>query len=304
MKVVALAGGTGSAKLLRGLASTVPELTVVANVGDNFWVHGLYVCPDIDIAMYTLAGVSDERHGWGIGGDTFAVLGHLGRLGQETWFQLGDADLATSIVRTELLRKGRSLTEATAYLGRSFGISHRLLPSTDSDLETWLVTNIGRMHLQEYWVKNRGKPRVSRVLYKGAAKAEPTPSVREAILRADVVVLCPANPVTSIGPILAIKGMRQLLSASSAEVVALSPMTGKGPFSGPAGRLMKQLGVRPDSAGVAALYSDFLDRLVIDRRDEHLVHRVEDAGVSCSVANTRMKNKDDEMRIASVLLRD
>lgn len=304
MKVVALAGGTGSAKLLRGLASSVRELTVVANVGDNFWVHGLYVCPDVDIAMYNLAGISDRRRGWGMRGDTFAVLAQLGRLGEETWFQLGDLDLATSIVRTALLRRGASLTEATSRIGRSLGVPHRVLPATDTDLETWLETDIGRIHLQEYWVKHHGKPRVSRVIYRGAAKAKPSPPVKEAISRADVIVICPANPVTSIGPMLAIRGMRQALSTCTARVVALSPMVGRGPFSGPAGRLMKQLGMRPDSAGVAALYSDFLDRFVIDRSDRSLVGRVEDTGVSCSLLNTFMKDRADERRVASVLLRD
>jgi len=302
MRVVALAGGTGSAKLLRGLAGVIPSLTVVANVGDNYWVHGLYVCPDIDIAMYTLAGISDELKGWGIKGDSFAVLGQLANLGEETWFRLGDMDFATSILRTRLLLTGRSLTEVTLRLCRALGVRSRILPATDSKLETWMLTRTGRTHLQEYWVRDRGGPRVERVEYEGAGRARPTSLVSDAISRADVVLLCPANPVTSIGPILAIRGMRRLLSECKARVVAVSPMVGSGPFSGPAGRLMRGLGTRPDSAGVASLYADFLDELVIDRRDAGLRRRVEELGVTCSVADTFMRTRSDERRLASVLL--
>jgi LPPG:FO 2-phospho-L-lactate transferase len=303
VRVVALAGGTGSAKLLRGLAGSVPNFTVVANVGDNYWAHCVYVCPDIDIAMYTLAGVSDERKGWGIEGDSFIVTDQLARLGEEAWFRLGDLDFATSFFRTKLLLAGRTLTGVTEMLRTAFRVKQRILPATDSDLETWMVTEAGRMHLQEYWVRDQGRHRVERLEYSGARRARPTAAVNEAISRADRVLICPANPVTSIGPILAIGGMKRLLSRCKARVTALSPMVGKGPYNGPAGRLMRDLGVRPDSVGVAALYAGFVDELVIDRRDAGLRRQIEGRGVSCSTAETLMRTRSDERRLASMLLR-
>ncbi len=302
MRVVALAGGTGSAKLLRGLATLTSQLTVVANVGDNFWFHGLYVCPDVDIALYTLAGIADEEKGWGVRGDTFKALGQLGGLGEETWFRLGDMDLAASMVRTGLMRAGKSLTQATLRLAKALEVPHPILPATDSAVETWMLTKSGAMHLQEFWVRERGRPRVTKVEYRGARRASPTRQVERALAQADKVVLCPANPITSIGPIVAVNGMRKLLSRSNAEVVALSPMIGARPYSGPAGRLMRQLGLRPDSAGVASLYSGFLDRLVIDRSDLALSEKVAESGVECSAADTRMRSRSDERRIARVLL--
>ncbi|MDG6901435.1 MAG: 2-phospho-L-lactate transferase [Nitrososphaerota archaeon] len=302
MKVVALAGGTGSAKLLRGLATLTSQLTVVANVGDNFWFHGLYVCPDVDIACYTLAGVADAKKGWGVEGDTFKALGQLGDLGEETWFRLGDMDLAASMVRTGLLRAGRSLTEVTLRLAKALEVPYPILPATDSAVETWMRTESGAMHLQEFWVRERGRPRVTEVEYRGARRASPTRQVERALAQADKVVLCPANPITSIGPIVAVNGMRKLLSRSKAEVVALSPMIGARPYSGPAGRLMRQLGLRPDSAGVASLYSGFIDRLVIDRSDLALSEKVAESGVECSAADTRMRSRSDERRVARVLL--
>ena len=302
MKVVALAGGTGSAKLLRGLARLTRDLVVVANVGDNYWFHGLYVCPDVDIAVYTLAGISDERAGWGICGDTFNVLGQLAKLGGETWFKMGDADLATAIVRTAMLSSGKTLTEATSLIRKALGARVPVLPATDSPVETLMLTQAGSMHLQEFWVKNRGRPLVKGMRYSGADRASPTPQVKKALARADRVILCPANPITSIGPIIAIKGMKALLSGCDARVVALSPMVGNRPYSGPAGRLMKQVGVRPDSVGVASLYARFVDELVIDRKDEGLKEEVEGLGVSCRVADTLMNTRLQEKKLASVLL--
>lgn len=302
MRVVAFAGGTGSAKLLRGLAPLTSQLTVVANVGDNFWFHGLYVCPDVDIALYTLAGIADEEKGWGVRGDTFKALGQLGALGEETWFRLGDMDLAASMVRTRMMRAGKSLTQVTLRLAKALEVRHPILPATDSVVETWMLTRAGPMHLQEFWVRERGQPRVTKVEYRGARSASPTSQVERALAQADRVVLCPANPITSIGPMVAIKGMRRLLSRSNAEIVALSPMIGGRPYSGPAGRLMRQLGLRPDSAGVASLYSGFLDRLVIDRSDLALAEKIAESGVECSAADTRMRGRSDERRIARVLL--
>jgi LPPG:FO 2-phospho-L-lactate transferase len=297
MKVVALAGGTGSAKLLRGLSRLPIDLTVVANVGDNFWAYGVYVCPDVDTATYTLAGVSGPL-GWGIAGDTFEALGMLGRLGVETWFRVGDRDMAVCLRRTEMIRSGKSITEATLEVARLLGVKPRILPVTDDRLETKVATPRGELHLQEFWVREKGRPRVTGVKYDGGRRARPTPEVVAALASADRVVLCPANPVTSIGPMLAVGGFRRLLKATDARVVGLSPMEGAAPFSGPAGKFLKATRSTPDSYGVAKKYSDFMDCLVISKADAALVDGILVLGMECLMTDTRMKGPADELRLA------
>lgn len=301
MKVAAIAGGTGSAKLLRGLYRLPVDLSVIANVGDNVWMYGAYVCPDVDIACYSLAGVADAARGWGVRGDTFESLASFAAMGLETWFRLGDRDLAFCLARTELMRRGATLTRATEQIRRSLGVICPVLPASDQPVETRVATDQGELHLQEFWVREGGRPRVSGVRYKGASSARPTEQVKEAILRADRVVLCPANPVTSIGPTLAIPGFARLLK-SAERVVALSPMSGRGPLSGPAGKLMKAVGRRPDSLGVADMYSSFLDALLISEKDEGLCRDIEGLGVECAASDTLMKGPADEKRVAKELL--
>ena len=302
MRVVALAGGTGSAKLLRGLSALDVDLTVVANVGDNFWVHGLYVCPDLDIAMYTLAGLANRRQGWGIEGDTFRTLAQLGQIGERTWFALGDMDIATQIVRTRMLREGLTLTSVTERLRKAFRVVQVILPLTDDPVETCILTPAGYVHLQEFWVRDRGRPAVRGVAYRGSSQASFTEEVERAIKRADRVVICPANPVTSIGPMLAVPGFSRRLSRTKARVAALSPMVGRVPFSGPAAKLMKAVGMRSDSVGVAQMYSEFLDSLVIDRSDEGIAGQIEELGIKCVPSDTLMKDRSEEKRIAKEML--
>lgn len=302
MRVVTLAGGTGSAKLLEGLSALDVDLTVVANVGDNVWMHGLYVCPDIDIAMYTLAGFANRRQGWGIEGDTFRTLTQLGQIGEPTWFALGDMDIATQIVRTKMLREGLTLTSVTEKLRNAFGIAQAILPLTDDPVETRILTPAGYVHLQEFWVRDRGRPAVMDVAYKGSSRAKFTKEVERAIKRADRIILCPANPVTSIGPMLAVPGFSGRLSRAKARVTALSPMTGKVPFSGPAAKLMRAVGIRPDSVGVAQMYSGFLDSLVIDRSDECIVSEIEELGIKCIPSDTLMRDRSEKKRVAKELL--
>jgi LPPG:FO 2-phospho-L-lactate transferase len=301
MKVVALAGGTGSAKLLRGLSRLPIDLTVLANVGDNFWTYGVYVCPDVDIATYTLAGISSPR-GWGISGDTFAALQELSRLGEETWFRLGDRDFAVCLTRTEMLRRGKSLTEATGRIASSLGVESPILPVTDDDLETRILTPAGDLHLQEFWVRERGKPKAMGVRYEGARGAKPTRRVAAAVSAADRVIVCPANPVTSIGPMLAMTGFRRLLRETGARIVALSPMEGSTPFSGPAGKLLRATGSLPDSHGVAMLYSDFTDCIIISETDAVLGERIRALGMECVTTGTRIKGPKDELRLARVMI--
>lgn len=297
-----MAGGTGSAKLLRGLARLPIDLTVLANVGDNFWIYGAYVCPDVDIATYTLAGISGRR-GWGIAGDSFKVLRELSRLGEETWFRLGDRDLAACLARTEMLRKGMSLTEATEKLSESLGVGPAILPVTDDRVETRILTADGDLHLQEFWVRERGRPKVTRVRYEGARAAKPTFEVAAALSAADRVIVCPANPVTSVGPMLAVSGFRRLLREADARMVALSPMEGAGPFSGPAGKLLRATGTSPTSYGVARLYSDFLDCMVISEADALLGDRIRALGIECTAADTRMRGPADELRLARAMIK-
>lgn len=302
MKLVALAGGTGSARLLRGLHRLSVDLTVVANVGDNFWTYGVYVCPDIDIATYTLAGVADPTKGWGIAGDTFEVLSRLSSLGAETWFRLGDRDLALCLLRTDLMRRGRTLTEATERIRTALRVQRPILPVSDDPVETRIVTSRGNTHLQEFWVRDRGRPQVHSVLYRGARGARLSPRVAMALTKADRILICPANPVTSIGPMLAIPGLSGALASSKARVVALSPMRRGAPFSGPAGKLMRAIGSRPNSAEVARLYAAFLDCIVISDADSGLCRPIEKLGVRCSTADIRMGGPEDEVRLARVLL--
>jgi LPPG:FO 2-phospho-L-lactate transferase len=302
-RVVVLSGGTGSAKFLRGLQN-VARFTVIANVGDNAWFHGLYVCPDIDIVTYTLAGIADAKKGWGIRGDEFKALGQLKRLGEATWFNIGDLDMATHIFRTALMKKGKNLTEVTATIARRLGVrGATILPATDEEVETHIITKEkGEMHLQEFWVKEKGRLTPKRVRYVGARKAHMSKEVAKAISSASRIIISPANPLTSITPILSIGGFRKLLSKSKAKKVAVSPMLGEGAFSGPAAGLLSARGLKPTSEGVARLYKGVIDVLVVDESDRSQARAIERAGVSCVLTSTLMKTREDETRLAKVAM--
>ena len=302
MNVVALAGGTGSAKLLRGLQHEAGDFTVISNVGDNFWHHGLYICPDIDIALYTLAGMADTTRGWGIQDDTFSVLSRLKAMGEESWFNIGDADLATHIFRTERIGRGDRLGEITALLAARLGVEETVIPCTDDNLETYISTDGGTMHLQEFWVKKRGEPEVMGVEYRGAEAALPGPGIEGEIARADVIVFCPANPVTSILPILAVGGMREAISRSKARRVAISPIVGAAPVSGPAGKMMRGLGLDSNSASVAKLYSGLVDVMLIDASDVSQRGEIEKEGMKPIATSILMKDLEDEWRLAKSVL--
>jgi len=302
LKVVALAGGTGSARLVRGLSSLGVDLSVIANVGDNVWMHGLYVCPDIDTAMYTLAGISDSRNGWGLEGDTFYMLRQLSRLGEATWFALGDMDTAIHIARTRMLHEGEVLTSITDKLCKAFKISQKVLPLTDNPIETRIFTNRGSLHLQEFWVRDRGLPKVTSVKHIGASQAHFTKDVCKAIENADRIVVCPANPVTSIGPMLAVPGFTRLLRKTKARITALSPMIGQAAYSGPAAKLMESMGMVPSSVGVAEKYAQFADSMIIDRRDKEEANEIEELGVKCAISDTLIVDSAAEVRLSKELL--
>jgi len=233
--ITALAGGVGAAKFLTGLVKLVPEeeLTVIVNTGDNIILHGLYISPDTDIITYTLADIVDEKKGWGIRGDTFHCLEALEKLGQQTWFRLGDKDMATHLYRTTLLRKGLTLSEVTAQIARSFGLKLAILPMTDNRFETRIKTRDGTVHFEEYLVKRKARDEVLGVSYSGLNNAEPAEGVLDSIANSELVVLCPSNPIVSIGTILAIRGVKNALRKTHARKVAISPIVAGSPIKDP-----------------------------------------------------------------------
>ena len=302
--ITTLAGGVGAAKFLQGLIKVVPpsKTTVIVNTGDDIDFHGLHVSPDLDIIMYTLAGVVDEEKGWGIKNDTFNCLKMLEQYGQETWFHLGDRDLATSIRRTYLLRMGFSLSQASDSLRKSFNLEENLLPMTDSEFRTYILTDFGRIHFEEYLIKRQAKGKVLGVDFEGADKAIPAKGVLEAIEESDGIIISPSNPIVSIGTILSVKGIRNALRQTKATIVGVSPIVGGATIKGPADKLMRGLGLDVSAYGVVLLYKDFLDGFVIDALDESLQERIEGLGLRVSVTNTIMKSLDDKTRLAKTVL--
>jgi LPPG:FO 2-phospho-L-lactate transferase len=302
--LVVLSGGTGGAKLIEGLSHEVnsAELTIICNTADDFVLHGLHICPDLDTIMYTLAGISDPAKGWGILDDTFTILAQLEKLGAEAWFKLGDRDIATHIIRTHLLRAGLRLSDVTDRLRTHLGVKTRILPMSDDEIETRIETSEGEISFQEYFVKRRWQPEVKRVFYAGVEKSRAAPGVLGAIHDAAKIVICPSNPVTSIGPILAIPAVRNALTETKASVVGVSPMIGESAISGPAHKLMAAQGMNPSVFGVAKGYADFLDQFVIDREDEKLRTKIESLGIKTAATSVIMNSLDDKRRLAREVL--
>jgi LPPG:FO 2-phospho-L-lactate transferase len=300
--ITVVAGGTGSVKLVRGLARVAGDLTVVANVGDNIWLHGLYVCPDIDTVVYGLGGMLDEKRGWGMQGDTFSFLGQLRRAGEKPWFSLGDKDLAMHVVRTAMMKEGRTLSEVTRFFAERYGVDANVIPATDSEVATMISTATGEMHLQEFWVKNRGRPKVTAVRYAGIEKAEANKAAIEVIRNSDRIIIAPGNPVSSIGPTVAIPGLRAELERARERVVAVSPIIGDKPVSGPAAKYMKAVGLKSSPAGVAAFYRDFAGSLVISKSDAGMSRDISSLGMDSHETNITMASRHDEIRLSRYLL--
>ena len=301
---VVLTGGTGGAKLIEGLGHEVDpaELTIICNTADDFVVHGLNISPDIDTIMYTLAGLSDSAKGWGIQDDSFTVLTQLEKLGGETWFKLGDKDIATHITRTRLLRAGLALAEVTDRLRRCLGIEARILPMSNQPIETRVETSQGEISFQEYFVKQRWQAEVQKVSYARVEKSEPADGVLEAISKAAGIILCPSNPATSIGPILAVPGIRNALNKAKAPVVGISPIIGESAISGPAHKLMAAQRMEPSAFGVAQAYADFLDHFVIDLEDRTLQSKLETLKIKVVASSIRMNSLADKRRLAREVL--
>lgn len=303
--IAVLAGGVGAARFLQGLVQVVPQeqITVIANTGDDREFYGLHVSPDIDIVMYTLAGLVDEKNGWGIVNDTHHTMQQLTQYGNEDWFTLGDRDLATHIHRTNLLRRGKTLSEVTDDIRRHLGLSLRILPMSDQLIATHIQTPRGLIHFEEYFVKYRSADEVQDVVFIGADAARPAPGVLDAIKQADAIFIAPSNPVVSIGSILSVPGIHDALHEASGMIIAVSPIVGGAPIKGPADKLMKGMGREVSAVGVARCYRDFLDVMVIDEQDADLVEAIEDLGIPTVVTNTIMSDLTAKTNLAQTVLR-
>ena len=299
-KVLALAGGVGGAKLALGLARVVSseQLIICVNTGDDDCFHGLHVSPDLDTVMYTLAGLADPQSGWGLAVDTFKALAMLNQYGADTWFNLGDRDLATHIRRTQLLRQGATLSEVTAELCQRLGVHQQVVPMSDDPVRTVLHTDAGDLAMQSYFVQHRTEPRVSSVEYVGSESAQTSPGLRAAIEEADLIVFCPSNPFLSVGPILAVPGVRAGLEKSTALRVAVSPIVGGAAVMGPAAKIMSEMGQEVSGVGVARQYQGLCDLFLIDDQDSHLGPAIQQLGVKPVVSSIIMNTDADKVGLA------
>lgn len=297
-----LAGGTGSAKLVRGLAAITDDLVVISNVGDNIWLYGLYICPDIDTILYALAGLLDEKRGWGVKGDTFNFLRQAGQLGLPSWFSVGDRDLATHIFRTQMLKNGNTLSEVTEAMRKRFEITPKIIPSTDDQVTTTMLTDRGKMHLQEFWVKHKGLPQVKGISFDGSQDAIPNKKAINAIAKAGLVVIAPGNPISSIGPTLAVKDFRHALEEKRDKVIAVSPIIGQRAISGPAVKYMKALGLANSPDGVAKYYGSTVGNIVIAESDHAVAAKIKDMGMNVFETDIMMKDKQAEIGLARYLV--
>ena len=302
--ITVFAGGVGGAKLVLGLANLLKpeELNVVVNTGDDEEFHGLHVSPDIDTVIYTLAGLSNEATGWGIGDESFRTLGRLKEYGMDTWFNLGDLDLATHIVRSKLLKDGLNLTKVTDYLANAVGVEHPILPMSNSDARTIVHTEVGRMSFQEYFVKNRCEPVVTHLEFGGCGETFPSAEVSLALKESTSLILSPSNPYLSINPILALSGVRDDISNFAGIKIAVSPIVGGKALKGPADKLLREMGADVSALGVARQYAGICDVFVIDKQDTELSADIEGLGMNVVVTDTVMNSKRDKVNLAKIIL--
>lgn len=302
--ITALAGGVGAARFLTGLLKLVKEeeLTVIVNTGDDINLFGLHISPDIDIVTYTLAGIVNNEKGWGINADTFNCLNMLKQFNQESWFNLGDKDFATSILRTTMLKNGATLSQITAKVACDLGLKLKILPMTNDKFATHIRTPQGSIHFEEYMVKREAKDQVLEVEYIGVDTATPAPGVIESIMKANHVIVCPSNPIVSIGTILSIKGVRDALKKSKAKKSAITPIVAGSPVKGPADKLLSGLGLEVSAYSVAKLYADFLNTFIIDKADITEKNRIEKLGLEVKITNTLMKDLHSKVELARTVL--
>jgi len=298
--ITLLSGGVGGAKLVRGFIKAFPDqaISIITNTADDAEFYGLHVSPDLDTMMYTLAGLSDDGKGWGIRDDTFQALHQMGRFGEDTWFSLGDKDLATHILRTKMLTGGKSLTQVTSHLSKKLGVTANILPMTDHRVETFIQTDSGTIPFQEYFVLRQRKVKIKKVIFKGVRKARPTSQVIKAIRCAHLIVFAPSNPIVSILPMLSVTGIRRLIMDSSASKMGVSPFLRKKAISGPAKELMESRRFEGSSCGAARFYSGLIDTLFIDREDMKEKEGIEQTGIIPIPAQTIMRDMNDSVRLA------
>jgi len=302
--IVVLTGGTGGAKFVEGLRQVAPteDMIFVVNTGDDLEWWGLYVSPDLDSITYALAGLLSRERGWGVKGDTFYCLQAMGELAEPNWFHVGDRDLALHLVRSKLLAERKTLTEVTGEICKKLGVQARILPMSDARVETRVMTPGGELSFQEYFVQRWYQDPVKSVRFAGASEANPAPGVVEAILSARAVVIAPSNPVTSIGPILAVPGIRAALRETQATVAALSPLIGSAAISGPAGILMAAQGLPVSIAGIAQTYGDFLDILIADLGDQAAAQALDRPGLRVHCTNIIMRTAEDRAKLARTVM--
>jgi LPPG:FO 2-phospho-L-lactate transferase len=302
--ITVLTGGTGGAKFVDGLRQIVApeELTVIVNTGDDLLWWGLYVSPDLDSITYMLAGKLSQERGWGVKGDTFYCLQAMGQLGQPILFHTGDRDVATHIQRSKLLSDGKTLSEVTAEIAGRLGIKTRILPMSNSRVETRVGTPVGELSFQEYFVERWYQDPVESVRYAGASDAEPAPGVIDAIRGSEAVILAPSNPVSSIAPIMAVPGIREALRESRARIAAVSPIVAGAAVSGPAGILMQAQGFPVSIAGIAKFYHDFLDMLIVDLKDRRMADELQKSGMRVHCTQTLMRTQEDRIALAKTVL--
>lgn len=301
--ITVLAGGSGSVKIARGLSKLSEDLAVISNVADNLWLYGLYVCPDIDTITYGLANILDKERGWGIEGDSFMFLEQMKTLGQEHWFRIGDRDLALHLVRTNLIKEGKSLSSITEWIRKSFSISTVILPASDSHIETRIETTQGDMHIQEYWVKNHAELDILNIRYEGIEQADPNPKTLQAIRNSDMIVIAPGNPISSIGPITSMPSIRKELELRKKEVIAVSPIIGNQALSGPASKYLEVMGIESSPAGIASYYSDISSNLVISESDIDYEKQIQNYGVDVYKTDIIMENEQDEIKLSNHILK-
>jgi len=304
-RTTALAGGVGASKLLLGLYHVMDPraLTVVVNTGDDIILHGLKISPDLDIVTYTLSGIVDPAKGWGFRRETFHALKRLAKYGRADWFNLGDRDLATHIHRTAMLAEGKALTEAAESIRTALGVKARILPMSDQSIPTIIDSSEGALHFQEYLVKRRAEPFVRAIRFEGAESAKPAPGVLEAIREADCIIICPSNPLISIGPILAVPGIRDALRARKNDVIAVCPIVGGKSLKGPSDKMLDQLGHGSSASSVAKLYADFTGIFVIDPQDKSQQRAIRDLGMDVAVLPTVMKTGAQKRNLARAILK-
>jgi LPPG:FO 2-phospho-L-lactate transferase len=303
--ITVLAGGVGGARFLRGLSRrTDPgRLAIIGNTGDDEEFFGLHVAPDLDTVLYTLAGRADPDRGWGLSGETFECLRALGRLGEPTWFQLGDRDLATHLWRTQRLREGWTLSRVTRVLGARHRLRATLLPMTDDRVRTFVHTERGRLAFQTYLVRHRGRGRVRRIEIAGAARARPAPGVLEVLARSRAIVIAPSNPLVSVGPILAIPAIRRAIARHRVPAAAICPLVGGRPIRGPLHRMLRGLGLEVSPRGVARLYAGLIDLFVLDTADARWAPAVHGLGMRVLVTDTVMRSPAHAGQLAAAVLR-